>query len=109
MTYDGEYVDDQPQVDGNVFIQAFVEYVALADDVAYNALDWNAFSEGAEIDTFTFVLNGPEPALGSGTLAAGDSASGWLVYEVPAEGEVVLSYGDIIALEDGPVFEVKIR
>ena len=107
--YEGDVVDDEPQTPGNVFIQAQVEYHALVDDTAYNALDWRLVVDGAEQPSFTFVLNGPEPELGSGVLVADESATGWLIYEVPPEGEVVIQWGDIIVFQDGPVFEVLLR
>jgi hypothetical protein len=107
--YEGDMVDDEPQTAGNVFIQASVEYHALVDDVAYNALDWRLVVDGVEQNSFTFVLNGPEPELGSGVLAANESATGWLIYEVPPEGEVVIQWGDILVFQDGPVFEVLLR
>jgi len=37
----------------------------------------------------------------------GRIAEGWLVYEVPAEGEVLMSYGGNFG--DAPVFEVVLR
>jgi hypothetical protein len=108
-SYEGDVLADEPQTPGNVFIQAYVDYTAIADDTAYNALDWTLLVDGVEQTSFTFLLNGPEPTLGSGTLAAGESAGGWLVYEVPAEGEVVIQWGDILVFQDGPVFEIVLR
>jgi hypothetical protein len=108
-SYEGDMVDDEPQVPGNVFIQAYAEYHALRDDTAYNSLDWKLVVDGVQQSGFTFLLNGPEPTLSFGTLAAGETAGGWLVYEVPPEGEVVVQWGDILVFQDGPVFEVLLR
>jgi hypothetical protein len=103
---DGFYAD-QPQVAGNVFVQVFVEYEALSNTATYNPFDWSLFADGRAVDTYAFTVHGPKPPLGSGQLPAGRTASGWLVYEVPAAGQVVLSFTP--NFQGPPVFEVVIR
>ena len=107
--YDGEYLDDRPEVEGNVFIQARVTYTSLQNGASYNPFDWNVFVDDVAVDNYAFVLNGPEPELGSGDLPEGRTAQGWLVYEVPAKGKVVLSYRANMFTDDAPVFEVVLR
>jgi hypothetical protein len=105
--YDGEYLDDKPKK-GNVFLEVYVTYKALQDGASYNQFDWNVFVDGVAIDDFTFVSNGPEPTLGSGDLPEGRQAKGWLVYEIPAKGEAILSYSGSF-INDAPIFEVVVR
>lgn len=106
--YGSGYSVDTP-ARGNVYIEAYVTYRALADGAAYNPFDWQVFCNDTAIDGFTFLLSGPEPQLGSGTLPKGRKASGWLVYEVPSKGRCLLSYGANQFLGTGAVFEVLLR
>jgi hypothetical protein len=106
--YGSGYFVDKP-AKGNVFIQALVTYKALANGVDYNPFDWQVFVGGEAVDNFTAVSGGPEPQLNSGTLPKGRTAKGWVVYEVPAKGKVVMSYGDNMFSDSGPIFEVVIR
>ena len=106
--YEGEFANDTP-ADGNVYLQVFVHYKALTDGVAYNPLDWSLFVDNVAIDDFTFVVNGPDPTLGSGDLPNGREAEGWMVHEIPATGEAVLSWSGITFFDDPPVFEVVVR
>jgi hypothetical protein len=106
--YGSGYSVDTP-AKGNVYIQAYVTYRALADGATYNPFDWQVFCNETAVDRFTFLLSGPEPVLGSGTLPKGRKAAGWLVYEVPAKGRCVLSYGANMFLGEGAVFEVLLR
>ena len=101
------YYTDEPQIQGNVFLAAFVRFDALTDGVDYNTFSFQVFVDNLAVDNFAFVLNGPEPTLSSGTLPAGRSAEGWLLYEVPASGKVLLSYSDFF--NDTPIFEVVLR
>jgi hypothetical protein len=106
--YEGEFGPDVPEQKGNVFLQLFVTYKALTDGVDYNPYDWQVFvNDQAAADT-AFTSYGPTPELSSGTLPKGRAASGWLVYEVPARGRVVISYGGSFSNE-APVFEVLLR
>ena len=100
---------DKPQTAGDVFISAKVTYAALTNGVDYNPFDWQVFCGGVAVQSFTMVLSGPKPALSSGTLPNGRSASGYVVYEVPAKGEVRMSYGGNMFSNSGPIFEVIIR
>lgn len=105
--YEGEYSDDKP-AKGNVFIELFVTYEALVDGVDYNPFDWQVFADGRAVDDYAFVLNGPEAMLESGTLPKGRIADGYIIYEVPAEGQVLFSYGNTFG-DEAPVFEVELR
>jgi hypothetical protein len=102
------FLDDVPDP-GNVYIQAFVTYEAIANGVDYNPFDWAVFVDGVAVGNYAFVLNGPTPDLPSGTLPAGRKAAGWLVYEIPSAGEVLLSYLANTFSDDPPIFEVVLR
>lgn len=110
-----EFVDpdgifnDTPQTDGYVFLSAKVRYEAIANGVEYNPFDFQIFVDSQAVDGVTFALNGPQPDLGSGTLPAGRAAEGWLLYEVPPTGEVLLSYSGNVFLDEEPIFEVVLR
>lgn len=106
--YEGELLTDTP-AEGNVYLQVFVRYEALSDGVAFNTLDWDLFVDDVIQENFTFVTNGPEPTLSSGQLPEGRIAEGWMVFEIPAEGEAVLSWKGITFFDDAPVFEVVVR
>lgn len=106
-SYKGTYLNDTPQTAGDVFISAKITYVALTDGVTYNPYDWSVFCGGTAVSTTAFVMNGPKPELHSGTLPNGKNASGYVVYEVAATGEVDMYYGG--AFGGTPVFEVIIR
>ncbi len=105
--YKGEYLNDTPEQAGWVYEQVYVKYVAVQDGATYNPFDWAVYADGRQLSSSAFVLNGPEPTLDSGTLPAGRSAEGWLVYEVPPSGEIVLSYEPNYS--GPPVFEVVLR
>lgn len=107
--YDGPYNLDDVPAKGNVYIQAFVTYHALDNGVDYNPFDWQVFVAGEAADNTSYVSNGPKPELASGTLPKGRKASGWVVYEVAAKGEVRMSYGGGSFSNEAPVFEVVIR
>lgn len=105
---DGFY-NDTPQTDGYVFLNALVRYEAIAGGVDYNPFDFQVFVDGQAVDGFTFAINAPEPQLSSGTLPAGRTAEGWLLYEVPPDGEVLLSYSGNVFIDEAPIFEVVLR
>jgi hypothetical protein len=108
-SYGSGYLVDKPRVKGNVFLQAFVTYKSLQDGADYNQFDWDLFVDGTAVDGFAFASGGPEPQLNSGDLPKGRTAKGWLLYEVPAKGEVVLSYKGGAFTNDAPIFEVVLR
>jgi hypothetical protein len=103
------YFNDTPQTSGYVFVAANVRYTALTDGVSYGSFDFQVFVDGRAVEGFTFALNGPEPDLSSGTLPSGRVAEGWLLYEVPPTGEVLLSYSGNVFLNEAPIFEVVLR
>ena len=107
-SYGSGYFVDRP-AKGNVYLQAYVTYSALADGATYNPFDWQVFCNDEAVDDYAFVTEGPKPTLNSGTLPKGRKAKGWLVYEVPAKGRCVLSYGANSFNGTGAVFEVLLR
>lgn len=108
-SYKSAYIEEKPQTAGNVFIAARVTYEALTDGVTYNPYDWQAFCAGTAISGFTLATYGPTPQLSSGTLPNGRKATGFVVYEVPAKGEVRMSYAGNMFSNSAPIFEVIIR
>jgi hypothetical protein len=107
-SYSGAFGGDTSGA-GNVYIEMFVTYEAIAPTVSYNPFEWQIFVDDVAVSGFALVANGPEPALGSGTLPAGRRAEGWLVYEVPKAGRVVLSWGANPFSNQPPVFEYVLR
>ncbi len=103
------FYNDTPNTAGYVYLAARVRYEAIANGVDYNAFDFQVFVDGRAVDGYAFAINGPQPDLGSGTLPAGRVAEGWLLYEVPPTGQVLLSYTGNIFLDEEPVFEVVLR
>jgi ABC-type oligopeptide transport system substrate-binding subunit len=94
---------------GNVYLAVKYAYQGLEDGATYNPLDWQVFVDGTAVNNFTFVMDGPQPELQSGTLPKDRKAEGWVVYEVPTKGEVILSYGSNMLGGDAPTFEVVAR
>lgn len=106
--FEGGYFDDVP-AKGNVYLSARITYEAITDGVDYNPFDWQVFVDDVAIQNYTFVSNGPTPPLSSGTLPKGRKATGFVVFELPAKGRVLLSYGANMFSNDPPVFEVVLR
>jgi hypothetical protein len=107
-SYKGSYLTEVPEVAGDVFIAAKVTYEATTDGADYSSADWDAYCAGVAVDGQSFVAFGPKPDLASGSLISGRKAVGYVVYEVPATGEVRMSYKAVI-FDDTPTFEVIIR
>jgi hypothetical protein len=108
-SYKGSYgFVEKPETAGDVYIAARVTYEAHRDGIPYNPYNWQVFVDGSAVSSHAFVIYGPKPELGSGTLPNGRKASGYVVYEVPATGEVRMSYGSGFS-SDAPIFEVVIR
>jgi hypothetical protein len=93
---------------GNVYLAVKYDYEALEDGATYSPVDWQVFVDGTAVNNLTFVTDPPKPQLSSGTLPQGRKASGWVVYEVPTKGAVVLSYGSLFG-GNSPTFEVTAR
>jgi hypothetical protein len=74
----------------------------LQDGVSYNPFDWKVYVDGVVNDDHESLLSGPEPAFHSGDLKKGRKVKGYIVFQVPATGEVRLAFED-------DVFEVIIR
>jgi hypothetical protein len=106
-SYPGDYYADEPEQPGWVYMQVYVRYVSSKDASSYNQFDWAIYADGRQLDSYGFAINGPKPDLGSGTLPAGRTAEGWLLYEVPPTGEIVLSYEP--NYDGPPIFEVVLR
>jgi hypothetical protein len=109
--YKGQLGTDRPKTPGDVFLQAWVTYQALAaDGIDYNFNDWATYADGANVTDLAFIINGPQPIFKSGHLPNGRTVSFWLVNEVPAKGEVLLSYAPPQFVAGGnPIAEWKVR
>ena len=79
------------------------------DGASYNQFDWDIFVDDTAVDNFGYASSGPKPELHSGEFSKGRTAKGWLLYEVPVKGRVVLSYKGGGFSNDAPVFEVVLR
>jgi hypothetical protein len=97
-----------PVVDGNVFLSVRVSYLARADRVESNPLTFHLLAAGQPVDAMSW-LSGPQPHLPTRILSRGHTAQGWLTYEVPAAGPVLLGYGGNRYLDEGPLFVVVLR
>jgi hypothetical protein len=101
------YAVQTPGRAGDRFVVAFITYKAFRDGIRFGAADWQLFVGTTLVTGFQFNIYGPKPRLEFGTLPAGRTGSGWLMFEVPKTGEVRLSYGGAIA--GRPAFEVILR
>jgi hypothetical protein len=106
--YSDGYLADTP-APGDVYIQALVSYQALQNGVDYNGLDFDVYANSTAANNSPFVTTGPAPTLVSGTLTKGLRARGWVVYEVPLQGRVVMSYNSYTNPDGSPIFQVVIR
>ncbi len=95
--------DDKP-AKGNVFVAIDVRYTATAAGASFSSTDW-AVDIGGQASAQAYPINGPKPELTNGQLAEGKKVEGWIVFEVPAQGRVVLSYPALQA----PEFQVILR
>jgi hypothetical protein len=109
--YKGQFNTDRPKTAGDVFVQAWVTYEALATDgIDYNFGDWETYADGANVTDQAFLINGPQPIFKSGHLPTGRTVSFWIVSEVPAKGEVLLSYAPPqFGFGGNPIAEWKVR
>jgi hypothetical protein len=106
-SYGSGYLVSRP-ASGNIYVQVWVTYKAIQNGVSYNPFDWQVFVGDVAQQNFSIILESPTPALSSGTLPAGRTAQGWLVYEVPTSGRMVLSYSRMFS-SGPPLFEVVVR
>lgn len=95
--------DDKP-AKGHVFVAVDVRYVATAAGAAFSSTDWAVDVGGQGFDQ-AYPINGPKPELTNGQVAEGKKVEGWIVFEVPAQGAVVLSY----LAQQTAVFQVVLR
>jgi len=93
---------------GYDYLQAFVTYTSAKDAMDYNESDWMILDNDIAVAGAAKVLNGPAPRLGSGILPKGSTTTGWVVFQVPKTGKVVMSYQG--AFSNGiSLFEVLLR
>lgn len=104
--YGSGYLVDKP-ASGHVYLAVYIVYEALTGGATYNLFDWNLYVTDTLVEDTAYLYSGPEPQLGSGELANGRSAKGWIVWEVPKSGRAVLSYAPNYG--EDPVFEVVVR
>jgi hypothetical protein len=106
-SYCGQYFCDEPQQSGWEYLQVYVKYRSQKDGSTYNEFDWAIYAAGRQLESYAYTSEGPKPTLSSGSLPKGRTAEGWLIYEVPPRGRVVLSYEP--NFDGPPVFEVVLR
>lgn len=95
--------DDKP-TKGHVFVAVDARYAATAPNAGYSSTDWAVDVGGQGFDQ-AYPVNGPKPELTNGVLAEGKKIEGWIVFEVPSKGAVVLSYPS----RQTPDFQVVLR
>jgi hypothetical protein len=100
------YSDDKPDHKGDVFVAVQVRYTATGSNADYNMFDWGLYVDDEQVQNTATVLNGPSPELSANDLPNGKKVTGWIVWEVPAKGRIVLSYEPG---GNGSIFEVVIR
>jgi hypothetical protein len=98
-------LDDVPKK-GKIFVAVQLKYVAVGPDASFNPFDWGLYVNDEKVQDTAFASNGPEPQLSSGDLPKGKSVSGWVIWEVPTTGKVVISYEPG---RNGSIFEVVLR
>jgi hypothetical protein len=81
-----------------------VLYRATGPEATYNMFDWGVFVDDSAAEQAS-ALGGPKPELSSGDLPQGKKVAGWIIYEVPGKGRVVVSY---MPTHDS-IFEVVLR
>jgi hypothetical protein len=79
-------VDEAGTEIGTRLVAVDLTVTALVDDLAYSPFCGTLLL--ADSSVATARTYGPEPSLSSGVLAAGESARGWLTFEVYADAEV---------------------
>lgn len=96
-----------PAPSGQRYVAYDVTITAISPNVAYNPLYGKL--KMADNTEMTAGFVGPAPALQSGTLAAGDSARGWLSFTIPAGAQPATLTYEIIAFGSGgkAVFDVR--
>jgi hypothetical protein len=106
--YPGEYgFNDEPEESGWQYLQVYVTYESLKNAADYGLFDWAIYAGNRQLDSATFTVYGPQRTLESGDLPKGRTAEGWLIYEVPPNRRITLSYEP--NFEGPPVFEVVLR
>ncbi len=104
--YGSGYMRDAPRK-GHVYAAVQVRYKAVMSGADYNPWDWQLFVNDEAISEFAYLVSGPAPELSAGTLPKGKSVTGWVVWEVPKSGRVVIAYGGSVS--QAPVFEIILR
>ena len=84
---------DTPRI-GHDFVAANVTLTAIVDAVNFELGHFRASVDAAETVEQVFSHLGPKPDLLPASLDAGQSASGWLIYEAPEVGRVHFSFDD---------------
>lgn len=97
-----------PAAAGKRYVAYDVTITAVGAEVAYNPL--YAKLKMADNTEANIGFGGPSPALQSGKLAAGESARGWLAFEIATDAQpATLSYEILVFGSSGgkPVFDVR--
>jgi len=100
------YYNDTPDHKGDVFLAVEVRYTAIGSNADYNEFDWGLYVNDEQVQDHASVLHGPQPELSANDLPKGKKVTGWIVWEIPTKGRVVLSYEPG---SNGSIFEVVLR
>jgi hypothetical protein len=100
------YLNDTPDHKGDVFLAVEIRYTAVGPNADYNEFDWALYINDEQVQNTAYVSNGPKPELSANNLPKGKKVTGWIVWEVPKAGRIVLSYEPG---SNGSIFEVVLR
>ena len=82
---------DSPASAAAVFLAAQVEYEAVGTSFAYTPESWTLVNDVGNYVRGAHPPDGPTEMLGTGTLAAGTSITGWLIFEIAPDGLALLN------------------
>ena len=107
-------VVEQPDRPGRVFLAVHISYRALVDHVHFDRGQWVLLVDRIPTNSFALTRFGPSPELFAGELLAGQSADGWLVYEIPPKGDLALWWERGLPLaneviDNGLSFEITLK
>ena len=79
-----------------LLVKVKVKYVSGEDPVNINSYDFKAYCNGVGYDEAFEVLPDSYPGLKNVELKSGGEISGWILYEVPKNEDVLIEYTPLI-------------
>jgi len=101
---------DSPAEGNEYVIVSITVENGTEEDLDYNSLDWQMINAQGQEDSQAFSIIDTDNSLGSGTLKAGGTKSGTVVFEEPKDdGALKLVHYENVLIDDEPEFDVTIR